>query len=255
MAWLRISDISVSVAGARGERKPVLDSISLTVEAGEFVTLFGPNGCGKTTLLNTIMGHVTPERGEVNIASKKRTIGYVYQDYRSSLLPWLTAKENICFPLRIKRIARRAQDTKFGELISAVPTGVDWSAYPYQLSGGQAQMVSILRGLIISPNALLLDEPFSALDYQTNLHMLKWFEQIWQKTKISVVFVSHQIDEAIFLGDRVVLLSARPAGIVTDIRNTLPRPRSLEVMGSEEFREIKSRILSQFVDMVEREKQ
>ena len=254
MATIELNNLSVSITTNDGHEFNVIKDFDLKISDGEFVTLFGPNGCGKSTILNTILGYIKPTTGSVTITPGNRKISYVFQDYRSALMPWLTAKENVLFPLKLAGVDKVTCETRFDELAHNLPININWNNYSYQLSGGQAQLVSILRGLIIKPEALLLDEPFSALDYQTNLYMLNWLQDIWRQTNITVVFVSHQIDEAIYLGDKIILLQPGPTRVAEEIINTLPRPRDLPIMGSESFRELKSHILARFLDMVKQEK-
>lgn len=247
MVGIVCNDISVVYSARTGSSFIAVKGFNLSVQDGEFVTIFGPNGCGKSTLLNALLGYAELATGTVEFSTENPRLGYVFQDYRSALMPWLNAHDNICFPLTIGNTRQADIHRKFKSIIEGLPISIDWQAYPYQLSGGQAQLVSILRTLIVEPDALLLDEPFSALDYQTNLHMLKWLQQISLVRKITMIFVSHQIDEAIFLGDKVVLLTQAPARVAEEIEIGLPRPRLLSVMGGETFRAKKEHILSQFL--------
>lgn len=251
MVGIHCDDVSVVFTTPSGRRVTAVKGFNLIIQTGEFITLFGPNGCGKSTLLNTLLGHTELTTGTITFSAENPHLGYVFQDYRSALMPWLSARDNVCFPLTANGADPAEIQRRFKAIIEGLPINIDWRAYSYQLSGGQAQLVSILRSLIVEPEALLLDEPFSALDYQSNLHMLKWLQQISMDRKITMIFVSHQIDEAIFLGDKVVLLTPAPARVAEEIEIGLERPRELSVMGGEFFRAKKEHILSGFLEMVQ----
>lgn len=230
----------------------VLKDVNLSVHSGEFLTLFGPNGCGKTTLVNVIAGIESCDNGSVRFANDQESIeiGYVFQNYRDSLMPWLNVERNVCFPLKLRGYSRKQQKERLEDLLNRFNVKLDLKSKIYNLSGGQAQLVSILRGLITNPSILILDEPFSALDYQTNLTLYSEILKIWSKANITVLFISHEIDEAIYLGDRVVFLSSRPATVVDILECSLPRPRNLEMMGSVEFARIKKAALDIFQSVV-----
>jgi len=225
----------------------VFGDFNLNVNDGEFITIFGPNGCGKTTLLNIVAGILTPDFGEINYNNKpidSLRIGFVFQDYRNSLFPWLRIKDNISFPLRLKNIDRKSRDDEVAKMCKKFSCTFNLESFPYELSGGQQQFISLLRGLIINPKVYLLDEPFSSLDYQTTLSMLEKLSEIWQKTKITTLFVSHEIDEAIFLSQRIVLLSNKPSSIIKIFDNPLPYPRKISLLGTPEFAKLKKEILN-----------
>ncbi len=225
----------------------VFDDFNLNVNDGEFITIFGPNGCGKTTLLNIMAGILTPDFGEINFNQKlisSLRIGFVFQDYRNSLFPWLRIKDNISFPLKLKNVDKKTRDDEVVKMCKKFGCSFNLESFPYELSGGQQQFISLLRGLIINPELYLLDEPFSSLDYQTTLFMLEQLSEIWQKTKITTLFVSHEIDEAIFLSQRIILLSNKPSSIVKIFDNPLPFPRKISLLGSPEFAKLKKEILN-----------
>lgn len=225
----------------------VFDNFNLSVNDGEFITIFGPNGCGKTTLLNIIAGTLKLDSGEINFNDRpinSLRIGFVFQDYRNSLFPWLKIKDNISFPLKLKNVDRKIREKEVGEMCKRFGCNFNLESFSYELSGGQQQFISLLRGLIINPELYLLDEPFSSLDYQTTLLMLEKLSEIWQKTKITTLFVSHEIDEAIFLSQRIVLLSNKPSSIVKIFDNPLPYPRKISLLGSPEFAKLKKEILA-----------
>ncbi len=212
-----------------------------------FSVLMGENGCGKTSLLNIIAGIIMSDYGEIKFNKKpinSLKISFVFQDYRNSLFPWLKVKDNISFPLKLRGIDKKTRDNEVIKICEKFGQNFNLESFPYELSGGQQQFISLLRGLIINPEIYLLDEPFSSLDYQTTLSMLEKLAEIWQKTKITTLFISHEIDEAIFLSQRIILLSDKPAKIKKIIDNPLPYPRNIDLIGSPEFAKIKSEMLS-----------
>lgn len=243
---MKISNLKKSYKN-RGENVEVFSNLSAEIDPGEFVAIFGPNGCGKTTLLNIIANSVAPDGGAV-IYDKERMdtikIGYVFQDYRHSLFPWLKVKNNIAFPLKLRGVPKMERHEKVRGLCEKFGCTFDLDVYPYQLSGGQQQFASLLRGLIISPDIYLLDEPFSSLDYQTRLFMLEKLVEIWGELHTTTIFVSHDIDEAIFLAQKVLLLSNKPTKVVKTLLNPLPYPRQISLIGTPEFAEMKKEILS-----------
>lgn len=232
-------------------RKPVLKDITLEVGKGEFLTFFGPNGCGKTTLLNVLGGIESLDEGTLTIDSgtAKPHVGYIFQDYRGNLMPWLTVAQNIAFPLKIRGVPKRERVVKVEALRDRFGFTVDLDARTYTLSGGQAQLTSILRALIIDPDILLMDEPFSALDYQTNLSLYDKVLKIWETAGVTILLVSHDLDEAIYLGERTVFLTQRPAAIAAVLENNLPRPKCLAQMGTEAFAGLKAKALHIFQEV------
>jgi len=227
----------------------VLEDINLEVNKGEFVTVFGPNGSGKTTLLNIVAGIETPESGMVEIggkSAKEAQVGFVFQNYNESLFPWRTVYENIIFPLEIAKVSKEKQQAIADHLLKKVGLLQSKDKFVYELSGGQRQLISICRAIAYDPDILIMDEPFSALDYSTTRKMELELLDIWQEKKITTLFVSHDIDEAIFLADRVVVLSPRPASIKKIFDVKLPRPRTLDMLTSPEFNALRNAILNTF---------
>ena len=227
----------------------VFSDFSLSVREGELLTLFGPNGCGKTTLLNMVAGILSPDHGSVAIAGQApcdARIGYVFQNFQLSLFPWRRSIDNIGFPLELRGLRRRQCRDRARRLLSDLDISLPEQAFPYSLSGGQQQLLAISRALIAEPAVLLLDEPFNQLDYQTRLDMQDKLLDIWERTQTTIIFVSHDIEEALLLGDRTVFLSRRPARVLEIVENRLPRPRRHEVLESEEFFELKRRGLRLF---------
>ena len=227
---------------------PVLDGLSLEVRQGEFLTFFGPNGCGKTTLLNVLVGIEPLDQGKLTINSQghEPRVGYIFQDYRGNLMPWLTVAQNIAFPLTIRGVPSKERRFKVDELRTKFTFNVNLNARTYTLSGGQAQLTSILRALIIDPEILIMDEPFSALDYETNLSLYEKVLSIWQTTHVTILLVSHDIDEALYLGERTVFLTKRPAKIAAVLENNLAGSKDLSQLGTPEFAGLKRKALDVF---------
>jgi len=227
----------------------VIDSVDLNIEKGEFVTIFGPNGSGKTTLLNIVAGLDEPTAGDVLVSNKKpkdANVGFVFQNYNESLFPWRTVLQNVTFSLETAEVPQ-VEAVKIGEhLLNKVGLLHSKDKFVYELSGGQRQLVSICRAIASNPDILIMDEPFSALDYSTTRKMELELLDIWQEKKITTLFVSHDIDEAIFLADRVIVLSPRPASIKKVFEVKLARPRSLDMLSSLEFTELRNAILNTF---------
>ncbi|MFQ5917348.1 MAG: ABC transporter ATP-binding protein [Candidatus Binatia bacterium] len=216
----------------------VFDGVSLDVHPTEFLCLVGPSGCGKTTILRILNGLISHDSGEIFLDGKPvikpgADKGFVFQD--SSLLPWRTVTDNIILGLEIqgvdKRVAR-GQAQKYIDLVGL--TGFE-NNYPYELSGGMQQRVNLARALIVDPEILLMDEPFASLDAQTREIMQAELLKMWVQAKKTVIFVTHQIEEAIYLADRVVVFSARPTRVRDIVKIGIPRPRPLSVKRTREF--------------------
>ena len=237
--------------GQGENRKLVLNDITLEVRKGEFLTFFGPNGCGKTTLLNMLVGIEPVDEGtlKINSGGDKPRVGYIFQDYRGNLMPWLTVAQNIAFPLKIRGLPKAERMAKVETLKERFGLTVDLNARTYTLSGGQAQLASILRALVIDPDILLMDEPFSALDFQTNLSLYDKVLKIWETAGVTVLLVSHDLDEAMYLGERTVFLTKRPATIAEILHNNLPGPKNLSQMGTEAFAGLKAKALRIFQEV------
>jgi NitT/TauT family transport system ATP-binding protein len=209
---------------------PALSHVSLTVEPGEFVTIVGRSGCGKSTLLNIMAGLLKPSEGTVQVeAAQNRSrlpmVGYITQ--HDSLLPWRTARENAAFPLELHGIGRAERLARADELLGRVGLADFVDRLPHQLSGGMKQRLAIARTLIYEPRVLLMDEPFGALDAQTRALLHDLLLDLWHEARTTIVFVTHDILEAIALGDRVVTLSAHPGRVHGIYDVTLPRPRTM----------------------------
>jgi NitT/TauT family transport system ATP-binding protein len=226
-----VSGLSIAFGPTRA-----LDRVSLTVNDGEFVSIVGPSGCGKSTMLNVIAGLLAPSEGGTSVAGIKGNgagsrIGYMFQ--KDTLLPWATALDNICLPMDVKGARDWHKARALMQLVDL--TGFE-AHYPRQLSGGMRKRVQLARLLAQDPEVLLMDEPFGALDAQTRLIIQEEFLKIWERQRKTVLFVTHDLQEAIALSDRVVLISARPGRVKATYAVDLPRPRRVdEVMAHPRF--------------------
>ena len=212
---------------------PAVDGLSLHVPQGTFLSILGPSGCGKSTLIKVAAGLLPPSRGEVSVAGSRVTaphpdVGIVFQ--QPTLLPWKTVEDNILVPVRARGGNRDEARARARELIALVKLSGFERNYPHELSGGMQQRVAIARALMHDPPVLVMDEPFAALDALTREQMMLELQRLWSVARKTVLFVTHSIQEAVFLSDRVVVLSPRPARIRTDIEIALPRPRTLATM-------------------------
>ena len=227
--------------GSRRQQVLAVDGVSLEVHPGEFVSLVGPSGCGKSTLLNAVAGLVQTTEGGVFldghlIDGPGPERGVVFQQY--SLFPWMTVRKNVEFGLKMQGLAASSRETSARTLLGLAGLLAFENHYPEQLSGGMKQRVGIVRALAASPKVLLMDEPFGALDSQTRTIMQQILTNMWQRFRLSVLFVTHDIEEAIFLSDRVYVMTARPGRIKTVVDVPLSRPRVASDMMSETFLQI-----------------
>ncbi len=214
-----------------------LTPTNLSVQAGEFLAIVGPSGCGKTTLLNMMAGLIAPSSGEIRFpraGSDRPHIGFVFQ--RPVLLPWRRVIDNVLLPVEVMRLAPRATyEVRARELLAMVGLAGFENAYPGELSGGMQQRVAIVRSLVYDNPVLLMDEPFAALDAMTREELNLELLRIWQMTGRSIVFVTHNIPEAVLLSDRIVVMAPRPGHVREVVQVDLPRPRSLSLMGDPRF--------------------
>jgi len=229
----------------RGEQVNALQDIHLGIRAGEFVSVVGASGCGKSTLMRIVCGLIAPTRGRVAVDGEAVTqprddVGVVFQN--AVLLPWMTVKDNVLMPSDLRSRRRAEHEERAQALLQMTGlTGFE-SKYPFELSGGMRQRVSICRALMCQPSFLALDEPFGALDAMTREQMNLELMRIWAETGATVLFITHSVPEAVLLSDRVVVMTPRPGRIADVIPIELPRPRSLKDYGSELFNGYTSRI-------------
>ena len=247
-AFVRIEGVTKSFSSHDGQVKAV-DGVSLTIEAGEFVSIVGPSGCGKSTLMMMVSGLIPPSAGQINLGKRNVTspvtdVGIVFQ--RDALLEWRTVLENVLLQIDVRGLERAPYEPKARALLKQVGLAGFEQSRPWELSGGMRQRVSLCRALIHKPSMLLMDEPFGALDALTREQMNVDLQRIWMEDRKTVLFITHSIWEAIFLADRVLVMSPRPGRIAKEIIVDLPRPRRLAVRESVEFGRYASQVREQF---------
>lgn len=243
---ITVEHFCLDYPGRNGITRAV-SNVSLYVRPGEFVSIIGPSGCGKSTFLNAIAGFLKPSSGAVLVDGKPIEApgadrGMVFQQY--SLFPWQTVRQNVEFGLKFINLPRSRRQTVARALLDLAGLLPFENHYPDRLSGGMKQRVGIVRALATRPRVLLLDEPFGALDAQTRTIMQQMLTDMWQELNISVLFVTHDIDEAIFLSDRIYVMTARPGAIKAEIVVQLPRPRTAETLYSPEFLALRGQLMS-----------
>jgi len=227
----------------------IYDKFDLDLPQGEFISIFGPNGCGKSTLINMISGLMPVDAGQVLFDGQtiqETRLSYVFQNYRDALFPWLRAIDNIHYPLKLMGLSRRERDQRVEQLLADFGVKIDLNSYPYMLSGGQQQTVSILRALVTNPEVLFLDEPFSALDYEMTLFMREQLQRMFMKTETTTLLVSHDLEEAVQLANHVLLLTRRPTRVADFVDIDLPWPRNTESVIDPRFVALKSHCLAVF---------
>jgi NitT/TauT family transport system ATP-binding protein len=233
-----------------GRQVEALRDITFTVNAGEFVCVVGPSGCGKTTLLRCLGGLLKPTSGEVVVDGARVTgppdgVAIVFQEYGRSLFPWLKVAENVELPLKAKGLARAQRAELVDQALRAVGLADARTAWPWQLSGGMQQRVAIARALAFQPRVLLMDEPFAAVDAQTRADLEDLVRSVWQQFEITMLFVTHDIDEAVYLGQRVVMLSSSPTVVLEDLAIDLPAERDqLVTRADPRFIELRGHVYS-----------
>ena len=239
-SFLRIRNLSANFRGYLGDLS-ALEDVSFDVARGEFVCLIGPSGCGKSTLLRIAAGLLAPSRGEILLEGQpqrapQKRVGLVFQ--QPTLLPWRTVRDNIALPLEMMRLQPGDIQARTDDLLGLVGLAGFEQEYPIHLSGGMAQRTALARALAQNPEVLLLDEPFGALDALTRERMAAELLRIWERDKRTVLMVTHSVEEAVLLADRVVVLSARPGHVVEIVEVTLPRPRSPALLTTPELQRI-----------------
>jgi NitT/TauT family transport system ATP-binding protein len=234
-----------------GRSVEALRELTFSVEASELVCVVGPSGCGKTTLLRCVAGLLEPTAGEVllqgaRVADPPPDLAVVFQEYGRSLFPWMTVRGNVELPLRAKRLPRARRAELVDEALAAVGLGDVHAAYPWQLSGGMQQRVAIARAVAYEPHVLLMDEPFAAVDAQTRAELEDLVRSVWRRTGVTIVFVTHDIDEAVDLGQRVLVLSSSPTVVHEDLAVDLPDERDqLTTRSDPRFTELRTHVYAQ----------
>lgn len=230
-----------------GDTTTAVGDVTFDVKEGEFVSLIGPSGCGKTTVLNVVAGFIQATGGVVEMAGRPVTApgpdrGVVFQDF--ALFPWMTTEGNVAFGLKMRGMPRRERRTRAREMLSLVGLEGNESKYPHELSGGMRQRAGVARVLATEPTMMLMDEPFASIDAQTRRVLQQEVLRIWEQHRTTVLFVTHDVDEAIFMSDRIVVLGGRPSTVEADITVDLARPRSWsEVQVDPTFLAIRSELL------------
>jgi NitT/TauT family transport system ATP-binding protein len=248
---LNIDAVDLTYATSRGPLE-ALKALSFDVAAGEFVSILGPSGCGKSTLLKLVTGLISPTAGTIRLAGDpvrgpRREVGIVFQ--QPTLLPWKTVIENVLVPIRAMGMDVGAKRGGALELLDMMKLGKFARHYPSELSGGMQQRVGIARCLIHDPTLLLMDEPFAALDALTRESMMDELQRIWMTTGKSVLFITHSIPEAVYLSDRIIVLSPRPGRVLHTLNVDLSRPRTLDTMSDPRFATLSKQLRQIFQEM------
>lgn len=242
---VKATDLSIHLGHGK-ERFEAVQKIGFDIRAGEFICILGPSGCGKSTLLGALAGHLVPSGGQllvdtqtVNGPAPER--GMVFQHH--TLFPWRRVIDNVAFGLKMRGVNKAERHRQAQEILQLVGLEGFEKRWPSQLSGGMQQRVEIARVLINRPRLLLMDEPFGALDAQCRMEMQQLLLGIWSRIRTTVIFVTHDIDEALFLADRILVMSPRPGRLIEDLKVTFPRPRQADVVTSPEFMRLKRHCL------------
>ncbi|WP_238431388.1 ABC transporter ATP-binding protein [Streptomyces cavernae] len=234
-----------------GRRVEAVRDLTFTVDAGELVCLVGPSGCGKTTLLKCVAGLLSPTSGEVLLEGRRVSgpppgMAVVFQEYGRSLFPWMRVRDNVELPLKQKDLAKARRRELVSDALDAVGLADAAGAYPWQLSGGMQQRVAIARALAYEPDVLLMDEPFAAVDAQTRADLEDLVRGLWRQRGITILFVTHDIDEAVYLGERVIVLSSSPTVVQEQLKIDLPDERDqLHTRVAPRFAELRTHVYEQ----------
>lgn len=250
-AALSFKGVDLKYETRRGNLQ-ALDGLEFDIAEGSFVSVLGPSGCGKSTLLKLAGGLLRPTAGSVELSGApvrkpSRNVGIVFQ--QPTLLPWKTVLENVLVSIRAQGLDMQTYRKRAESLLSMVKLGAFMRHYPHELSGGMQQRVGIARGLVHDPSVLLMDEPFAALDAMTREMMMEELQRIWMENRKSVMFITHSIVEAVFLSDKVVVMSPRPGRVLHEIDIDLPRPRTLATLSDPKLVELTGRLREIFAEM------
>jgi NitT/TauT family transport system ATP-binding protein len=249
-ALLEVQGVQKTYTG-RGRTVEAVRDLTFAVGAGELVCIVGPSGAGKTTLLKCIAGLLEPTSGTITldgtpVTAPPAAMAVVFQEYGRSLFPWMTVEGNVELPLKQKKLARTERRRLVGEALEAVGLADVHAAYPWQLSGGMQQRVAIARAVAYQPQILLMDEPFAAVDAQTRADLEDLIRSLWHKLGVTILFVTHDIDESVYLGQRVLVLSSSPTVVMEDLTVDLPDGRNqLETRSSRRFAELRAHVYEQ----------
>lgn len=234
---------------------PLYENLNLDIPKGKIVSIFGPNGCGKSTLINMIAGLIPIDEGEILFDGKSLAdtkIGYVFQNYREAMFPWMRTIDNISYPLKLEGRSRTEIDQRMEELVASFDVKFDLKRFPYELSGGQQQTASIMRALAPKPEVLFLDEPFSALDFEMTLFIREKLQEVFMQTGTTMMLVSHDLEEAVYLADQILLLTKRPTRVAEILHYEDPRPRTVATLSMPSFIDTKKLSLEIFQREVRR---
>jgi NitT/TauT family transport system ATP-binding protein len=247
--------VTIRGLSKRFDKAVIYDNFDLDIPRGELISVFGPNGCGKSTLINMIAGLIPVDAGQIlfdGMLLNEIKFGYVFQNYREALFPWMRAFDNIAYPLKMMKVSPAERKIRTEKLVAHLGIKLDLNLYPYQMSGGQQQLVSIMRALVVEPEILFLDEPFSALDYEMTLFMREQLQKLFLESGTTMVLVSHDLEEAVYLADRVLLLSRHPARVADFPPIGVARPRTDATLSDPEFVRLKAHCLEVFQREVRR---
>ncbi len=251
---LAAGSVALDVRGLRktyeghGRRVEAIRDLTFTVDRGQFLCVVGPSGAGKTTLLRCVAGLLDPTEGDIlhegtRVTEPPRGMAVVFQEYGRSLFPWMTVRQNVERPLIEKGVRRAERRETVDDALTAVGLGDSGDAHPWQLSGGMQQRVAIARAVAYEPSVLVMDEPFAAVDAQTRADLEDLVRSLWRRLGVTVLFVTHDIDEAVYLGERVLVLSNRPTVILEDVRVDLPAERDqLHTRSAHRFGELRGHV-------------
>ncbi len=245
---LSAQDLSHTYSPGTAEEHPALGGITLSVNEGEFVSIVGPSGCGKTTLLRSLSGLLMPSGGEVTfrgdrVTSVPKELTLVFQDYSRSLYPWLRVHENVDFPLKGMGLSKAERRERVEQALADVGLAEHTTKYPRQLSGGMQQRVAIARALAYRPAVLLMDEPYASVDAQTRAALEDMLLEVWEHRQGTILFVTHDIDESVYLADRVLVLAKAPSRVIADITVDIPRPRDqIDTKADPTFVELRAQV-------------
>ena len=247
--------VTIRGLSKRFDKAVIYENFDLDIPRGELISVFGPNGCGKSTLINMIAGLIPVDAGEIlfdGMRLDQIKFGYVFQNYREALFPWMRAFDNIAYPLKMMKVPPAERRARTEKLVAHLGIKLDLNLYPYQMSGGQQQLVSIMRALVVEPEILFLDEPFSALDYEMTLFMREQLQRLFIESGTTMVLVSHDLEEAVYLADRVLLLSRHPARVADFTPFNVARPRTDATLSDPDFVRTKAHCLEIFQREVRR---
>ena len=225
----------------------IFENFNINIEKNKITTIFGPNGSGKTTFLNIFSGLLKKDSGYIKgINLDIDSFSYIFQNYRESLLPWRTIYKNLSLPLEIKNKNKEEIKKEIDDLKKLFELKLDFEKYPYELSGGQQQIVAFMRAVIVKPKILLIDEPFSALDYENNLKLREYLQKYYLKYKPTIILVTHNIEEAVHLSSDIVIFSKKPTEVIGIVENSIKYPRNIDTIKTKQFNEIKDKVINIF---------